>query len=250
MSGRRVSFVGDSMGAVVQAIDEVRGLIGTPPVVVGGVAVMCRLSVPYRATSDLDVVDRLLGSRPHLEVLRAAHGAHAIEPAAVLLPTPLGEVKVDVLEVRQVELDHPSDDPGDRLHSMSHAWANDTATSMTVEVAGTKGSSFEVTTKVAEPGPLIAMKLQAVMNRSVEKQGTDLLDIVRLALDPEARPSALSQIRETEAPITQDIATHVDLWLVRNAAQSLRWIRRAGGRSVEPDDIDLVAELLLDACAR
>jgi len=133
---------------------------------------------------------------------------------------------------------------------MSHAWANDTATSMTVEVAGTKGSSFEVTTKVAEPGPLIAMKLQAVMNRSVEKQGTDLLDIVRLALDPEARPSALSQIRETEAPITQDIATHVDLWLVRNAAQSLRWIRRAGGRSVEPDDIDLVAELLLDACAR
>lgn len=44
------------MTAVVQAIDEVHTLIGAPPVVVGGVAVMCRLSTPYRATTDLDVV--------------------------------------------------------------------------------------------------------------------------------------------------------------------------------------------------
>jgi hypothetical protein len=45
----------------------------------------------------------------------------------VLLPTQYGQVKVDVLEVREVEVDQPSDDPGDRLHASSHAWANDTA---------------------------------------------------------------------------------------------------------------------------
>ncbi|MDN5750597.1 MAG: hypothetical protein L0H64_19155, partial [Pseudonocardia sp.] len=107
-----------------------------------------------------------------------------IEPAAVELATPYGPVRVDVLEVRQVEIDHPSDDPGDRLHASAHAWANDTATDLTMEVILPEGATIEVTAPVAEPGPLVAMKLQAIMNRSVEKQGTDLLDIIRLSLRP------------------------------------------------------------------
>lgn len=250
MSGRRVSFVGDAMTAVVQAIDEVHRLIGAPPVVVGGVAVMCRLSTPYRATTDLDVVDRMLGSTPSLEILRAAEGATPVEPAAVLLPTPFGDVKVDVLEVRQVELDEPSDDPGDRLHASAHAWANDTATDVTIEVVRLDGDPVEVTTKVAEPGPLIATKIQAVMNRSVDKQGTDLRDIVRLALDPDTRPAALSQIGMIEDAIARDISMHVDLWMVRRKDQALRWVRGTGDQDVALDDLALVAELLLAACQR
>lgn len=129
------------MAAVVQGVDEVARLVGQPPVIVGGLAVLCRLSTPYRATVDLDLVDRLLGDVPQLEVLRAAAGAQAVEPAAVLLPTPYGVVKVDVLEVRQDELDQPSDDPGDRLHAAAHAWANDTATEITTEVRPKRSST-------------------------------------------------------------------------------------------------------------
>ncbi|MFI5493217.1 hypothetical protein [Actinoplanes sp. NPDC051859] len=140
------------MAAVVQGVIEVRALIGQSPVVVGGVAVLSRLSNPYRATIDLDVVDRLHGEVPQLEVLRAAAGAEPIQPAAVLLPTPYGPVKV-VLEVRQSELDVPSDDPGDRLHAAAHAWANDTATDVTLEVIRANGERREVARLVAEPGP-------------------------------------------------------------------------------------------------
>ncbi len=50
------------MAAVVQGVGEVRALIGQPPVVVGGMAVMCRLSSPYRATADVDVVAHGLGA--------------------------------------------------------------------------------------------------------------------------------------------------------------------------------------------
>ena len=103
MSGKRVTFSGDAMAAVVQGVAEVRALIGQPPVVVGGLAVMCRLSRPYRATTDLDVVDRLLGATPQLQVLRSAQGAEPVEPASVLLPTLYGKVKVDVLVVRQID---------------------------------------------------------------------------------------------------------------------------------------------------
>ena len=149
-------------------------------------------------------MDRRLGDTPHLEILRAADGAEPVEPAAVLLPTRYGAVKVDVLEVRQAEMDRPSDDPGDRLQAAAHAWVSDSATDLTIEVANRRGEHVEVTTPVAEPGPLIAMKLQAVMNRSVDKQGTDLLDIVRLAVDRNTRPVALprSPALPTPSPAT------------------------------------------------
>lgn len=217
MSGSHVTFVGGAMMAVVQGVTEVR---------------------------------TLLGKIPQLEVLRAAAGAESVEPAAVLLPTPHGAVKVDVLEVRQVEIDHPSDDPGDRLHASAHAWANDSATDLTIEVVRRDGQRIEVTTPVAEPGPLIAMKLQAIMNRSVDKQGTDLLDIIRLTFDEATRGAALQQIAGVADNVAQDIRLHVDLWFDRNRQQALRWIHSAGGRDITIDDLDLVADLLGSSAQR
>lgn len=130
----------------------------------------------------------LVGVSPQLEVLRAATGAEPVEPTAVLLPTRYGEVKVDVLEIRPVEIDRLSGDPCDRLHVMAHAWAIDTATDLTLEVIRADGERVEVSTPVAQPGQLSAMKLQAVMNRSAAKAGTDLLDVVRLTLDEATGP--------------------------------------------------------------
>lgn len=250
MSGSPVVLVGDAMAAVIEGVAEVRDLIGQPPVIVGGLAVLARLSTPYRATVDLDVVDRLLGTTPQLEVLRSAAGAEAVEPAAVLLPTRHGSVKVDVLEVRQAEIDVPSDDPGNRLHAASHAWAYDTATDLTIEAITRSGDRTTATTPVAEPGPLVAMKLQAVMNRTVAKQGTDLLDIVRLTFDEATRQSAMAQLGGVVDAVASDIALHVDLWFVRRRAQALRWIRDVGGADVSADDLELVAELLFAATER
>lgn len=238
------------MAAVVYGVLDARAHIGRPPVIVGGLAVLSRLSNPYRATVDLDVVDRMHGPTPQLELLRAAEGATALEPAAVLLPTPFGDVRVDVLEVRQAEIDYPSDDPGDRLHAASHAWANDTATDMIIEVVPTYGERIVVTTPVAQAGPLVAMKLQAVMDRSATKQGTDLLDIVRLTLDQATGPIALDQISRLDAPIAQDIAVHVDKWFVRDRATTLQLVRRVGGDDLLIDDLTLVAELLSTAAGR
>lgn len=247
MFGSGAVFRGDAMSAVVQGVIDVRALIGQPPVIVGGLAVLCRLSSPYRATVDLDLVDRRLGPVPQLEVLRAADGAMAAEPAAVLLPTRYGELRVDVLEVRQVELDEPNEDPGDRLHASAHGWAYDTATEMSIAIERLDDTRIDAATLVAEPGPLVAMKLQAVMNRSADKQGTDLVDIVRLVLDAGTGPVVLKQVGQVDAAIASDIALHVDLWFVRKASRSLQWMRRVTGADVIADDIDLVAELLLDA---
>jgi hypothetical protein len=90
VSGSRVRFTGDAMAAVVHGVLEVRTLIGRPPVIVGGLAVLSRLSTPYRATVDLDVVDRLLGDVPQLQVLRirgrGARRTRGRSPADALQP--------------------------------------------------------------------------------------------------------------------------------------------------------------------
>jgi hypothetical protein len=250
VSGEPVTFLGDAMACIIAGIAEATAVIEQPPVVVGGLAVLARLSHPYRATIDLDVVDRLRGRVPQLEILRAARGAEAVEPSAVLLPTRFGPVKIDVLEVRQIELDQPSDDPGDRLHALAHAWANDTATELAIEVLLSDHTNVCVTTLVAEPGPLIAMKLQAVMNRSSAKQGTDLLDIVRLMTDGQTRPTALAQIAAVADVVAEDMKLHVDLWFVERRRQSLAWIRNTGTDDVMTDDLEFVAELLTEALQR
>ncbi|MBB6627500.1 nucleotidyl transferase AbiEii/AbiGii toxin family protein [Nocardioides sp. KIGAM211] len=236
------------MFRIVQATKTVIETLGEPPVVVGGLAVMCRLQTAHRATLDLDVVDRGLQDQTHLEVLRRVEGASDIDPSAVLLPTLAGEVKVDVLEVNQAEIDHPSDDPGDRLHATSHAWAYDTATSVRISAYALEGESIEVVTLVSEPGPLVAMKLQAIMNRTTDKEGTDLLDIVRLTLDGDCRRSAIAQIQGRPAQMKDDIRQHSNHWFVDRRSWSLERIRSAGG-DVDADDLDLVHEVLADAAS-
>ena len=250
MSGDRVVFFGDAMTTVVHGVREVTHLLGEPPVVVGGLAVLSRLARPYRATVDLDIVDRGSRDAPHLEVLRSAEGATAIAPAAVLLVTPMGPVKVDVLAVRQVEIDAPSDDPGDRLHASAHAWANDTATPLMLEAIPSDGPPVVVVARVSQPGPLVAMKLQAIMNRSAEKRATDLMDIVRLALDAGSGPLVRAGLADLSQRVSADVALHVDLWFVRRRAQSLRALRQSGDADISMDDLDLVADLLLGACRR
>src|SRR5262249_26306880 len=79
-------------------------------------------------------------------------------PHRYCCPRCMARVKVDVLAVRQIKIDQLSDDPGERLHASAHAWATDCATEVTIAVASSSGSPVEVSTLVAEPGPLIPMK--------------------------------------------------------------------------------------------
>jgi hypothetical protein len=102
-----------------------------------------------------------------------------------------------------------------------------------------------LTVAVAEPGPIIAMKLQSIMNRGSQKEGTDLLDIIRLCLDPAAGPVLRSQLASADPQIRDDAARHAQRWFNDHSERSLRQIRGIPeGRSMELDDLHLVNELL------
>jgi hypothetical protein len=168
-------------------------------------------------------------------------------PAGVTISTPAGLVQVDVIEVTDAELRDLPVDETDRLAVLSHAWAIQTATPVRIRAASLQRiTSLEVIAHVAEPGPLIAMKLQSVMNRTADKERTDLLDIVQLTLDRAAGPPGRAQLRQADRQIAEDARLHAEKWFVTQKDQTLRRIRELPqGAGTDADTIQLVSELLL-----
>lgn len=246
MSGepRVVDLRGTLMTPLLSAIPVIAEQTGRPVVLVGGLAVICRLHSPYRATSDLDTVDRRpAGEQSQLELLVAA-GATASGPSGVLVPTRWGPVQVDVLQVSEADMRDLPDDPTDRLHVLAHAWAATTATELVLSTP----EVGRLTVAVAEPGALIAMKLQSIMNRGAAKEGTDLLDIVRLSFDQGCGPISRMQLEQAEPQRRADALLHARHWFQDNADRSLAKVRAVfEGRDTELDDLHLVGDLLVEA---
>lgn len=242
-----VDLTGKSMLAIVQAIPELEARTGRKAIVIGGLAVLCRLGTAYRVTGDLDTVSRrAAGDPPQLDVLLKSGGSRA-GPAGVWIPTPSGRVQVDIIEITDAELSRLPEDETDRLAVLSHAWAIETATPLRIRAAAPlPEASTEVLARVAEPGPLIAMKLQSIMNRPADKERTDLLDIIRLTLDRDAAPSALAQLRNAAPQLAADARLHARRWFTDLGDHSLRRVRELPeGADVDADTIQLVGELLL-----
>jgi hypothetical protein len=230
------------MTRLVSAVPVIADQTGRAVVLVGGLAAMCRLSTPYRATTDLDTVDRrTAGEESQLELLVSA-GATRSGPSGALVQTPFGDVQVDVLQVTDADIDDLPDDPTDRLHVLSHAWAASTATDLVLAADGLP----PLTVAVAEPGPVIAMKLQSIMNRGAVKEGVDLLDIVRLTLDRRCGPASRNQLGTADQQLRLDALLHARRWFHQAAERSLRRIKAVPeGRDLELDDVRLVGDLLV-----
>ncbi|GAA0213589.1 hypothetical protein GCM10010492_09270 [Saccharothrix mutabilis subsp. mutabilis] len=250
MSGDPVATVdlfGQGTLALLQAIPEVEHRLGRPITLVGGLAVLSRLgTAAHRVTTDVDTVNRRAdGERGQLEVLLDS-GATAVDGAGAVVATPAGEVRIDVLEISESDLLHLPADPTGRLYTLAHDWALRTATSLGIRATAGE-TEFEHTVRVAEPGPLVATKLQALPDRSKAKEATDLLDIVRLTLDRQTGPAVRAQLAAAGARLREDAALHVRSWFVGRADRTLGLVRTTpAGAGAAPDDIALVAELLLE----
>jgi hypothetical protein len=83
------------------------------------------------------------------------------------------------------------------------------------------------------------------MNRSAAKEGTDLLDIVRLTLDRNCGPASRDQLETADPQLRTDALRHAQRWFDQYAERSLKRIRAvAEGADVEIGDLRLVGDLL------
>jgi hypothetical protein len=172
-----------TVAALVRAAGTVATHAGVPVALIGGLAVMCRISTGTRATGDVDIVTDteadLVGTTSAAANLVDANLARR-EPGTETIRLWLGPTKVEIIETQAVaEVDAIGIEPElSRLFVLAHRWALESAGPMTLSVIGTDVSAD---IRVAMPAALVAMKLHSIHSRSDErKRASDAWDLARL----------------------------------------------------------------------
>ncbi len=225
---------------------------------IGGLAVMCRVGSPHRATVDLDAVARDLDVH-HVELARLALTASGGGQYRFA-----GDLDLDVIEVAPVSatalLEQLTAGAGTldgrgalsdlELNVLAHTWAHDTATPMDVTAVADADAGGAVLARapgrlVASTGGLVAMKATTVPLRASsrpEKRASDLYDLGRLLVAARLPAAAVDTM---PAPLRQAIAERLRRWYVEPAGRdrTFRDVRRFDEPALDLDDVgDAVAD--------
>jgi hypothetical protein len=232
---------------------EVAMLASLPPELrlIGGLAVMCRVGTPHRATVDLDALARDLPSVhaaiARLAVISAGGGQYQME----------GPLDLDVIDVAPTTAEeliatltaggHTMTDL--ELNIVGHCWAHDAATTLDITAIDDEtGVVLASATDrfVASSEGIVAMKATTIPLRASskpEKKASDLYDLGRLLVAGRMPRSALAAL---PAPLDAVVAERLVKWFVDGEGRdrTFRVVRRFDEPHLDLDDVaDAVADL-------
>lgn len=164
-------------GGVMDAfIGSIGQLAPADPVIIGGLAVMCRVGGEHRPTLDIDSAFNNETDTPTTALLVAdgiATAGDAIQRVRI------DDALVDVIDTFPIVPHDLPDDPAQRLFVCAHRFAYESATPVTFV-----GTSNRATVRVASVEALISMKAHALRfgrhQRRATKRASDLYDVIRL----------------------------------------------------------------------
>lgn len=246
LSGRRDGTTAKAVALLASLPDELR--------LIGGLAVMCRVGTPHRATVDLDAVTRGL-----------AQCHDAIASLAVTAPgggqyTFEGDFDLDVIDVAPQSGDElvrellAHDEPMTDLdfNVVAHSWAHDTATPIDI-VAVEEGAGVVLAQApgrfVASAAGLVAMKASTIPLRSSskpEKRASDLYDLGRLLVVGDVTAEALDAM---PVELRDVVMERIIGWFMDDAGRdrTYREVRRFDEPRLDLDEVaDAVAALTGD----
>lgn len=246
-----VILTGRAGGTTHQSVE----LLGSLPAelrLIGGLAVMCRVGLPHRATVDLDAVARDLTS------VHAGLAALALTAPGGGQYTFAGELELDVIDVAPrsgadlaAELGWPDVALSDlELNVVAHSWAHDGATPLDlVAVEETTGARLaEAAGRLVASAPgLVAMKATTVPLRASakpEKRASDLYDLGRLI---ETGGLDRAGVAAMPDPVARAVGDRLHTWFVsdRGRDRTFRDVRRFDDPALDLDDLaDRVERLL------
>jgi Nucleotidyl transferase AbiEii toxin, Type IV TA system len=212
---------------------------------IGGLAVMCRVGTPHRATVDLDAVARDLpryhAALARLAVTSSAGGQYRFE----------GNLDLDVIDVAPwSSQDLIAELSGDEalsdleLNLVAHTWAHDTATPIDIVAVDDRcGERLAAAPSrlVASSAGLVAMKATTVTLRASsrpEKRASDLYDLGRLLVDGHLSVSASASMPPT---LWEAVMVRLRMWFVNDAGRD-RTYREVHRFDEPPVDLDDVAD--------
>jgi hypothetical protein len=249
--GETVVLTGRRDGTTHHAVEVLATL---PPELrlIGGLAVMCRVGMPHRATVDLDAITRDLDRHrvalERLALTSSGGGQFRFDGALDLDVIEVSGDTADNLERVLTDSD-PTRELGDlELNALAHCWAHDTATAMDLAVVGDDGVLLSRAhgRLVASPLGLVAMKATTVPLRASsrpEKRASDLYDLGRLVVTSRFGASDLASFPPS---LRRAVGRGLRGWFVDEAGRdrTYRDTRRFGEPAV---DLDEVADRIEDA---
>jgi len=236
---------------------EVELLSSLPPELrlIGGLAVMCRVGTPHRATIDLDAVARDL-SRVHGSIARLA-----LSSAGGGQYRFAGDLDLDVIDVAPVSSEQllhdlaalPAglDDLTDlELNAIAHTWAHDSATELDIVAVDDETGvrlAAALGRMVATAAGIVAMKATTIPLRASskpEKRASDLYDLGRLLVAGHLTAADLAAMPD---PLRLAVAERLRGWFVEDPGRdrTYRSVRRFDEPALDLDDAaDAVEDLL------
>lgn len=251
---RTVALASDAGGVVARSVRSLATLPVELPsyALVGGLAVMVRLSEAHRVTTDFDQAS----SGPDQAIaLLVAQGARRTSNGVEI---PGEQVRLDLLDatasLRELESMWPTleSDEERRAWQLAAAcrYALDTAVDTDILVVDREEVVAGVALPVAIAGALVALKLHAIVapDRNPDKGTTDIYDTWRLvrAWGPSVIAADLSR---APAPMLRTAAAELTTVFVDDVERAAHRLRRAsvpGVQAVSVDDLAAVA-VVLDA---
>ncbi len=218
---------------------------------IGGLAVLCRVGAPHRATVDLDALTRNLDAfDPALQrlALSASGGGQYVMP---------GELDLDVIDVAPqsaeelvaalVEGSGAVELSDLELNVVGHTWAHDSATPMAISVLDEDGVPLvlDVARLVASTAGLVVMKATTVplrVSSRPEKRASDLYDLARLL----TRAEGAAELHRAPSELTEPVLASLGAWFLdpRGRDRTFRELRRFDEVRVDLDETAEVVEEL------
>jgi hypothetical protein len=211
---------------------------------IGGLAVLCRVGVPHRATVDLDALARGLASfddELRSVALSAPGGGQYLME---------GRLELDVIDVGESDAQDLVDEllaTGEaltdlELNAVAHTWAHDVATPLDlVVVSEADGTPLASASDrlVASPGGLVAMKAMTVPLRASskpEKRASDLYDLGRLLT---TTTTWADELELAPAQLRDQVRRRAHRWFVDPAGRdrTFRDTRRFDEVRLDLDDV-------------
>jgi hypothetical protein len=217
---------------------------------IGGLAVMCRVGTPHRATVDLDAVARDGGSvherLARLALTATGGGQYGFADGLDLDVIDVAPVSAEEL-VDQLATAGPLSDLEGNV--VAHTWAHDTATPLDlVAVDDETGHPLASAPGrlVATTAGILAMKATTVPLRASsrpEKRASDLYDLGRLLVAGRVQPGDLAAMPEV---LRETVAARLARWFLDEAGRdrTYRDVRRFDEPALDLDDAaDAVEDL-------
>ena len=245
LSGRRNGTTHAEVALLATLPQELR--------LIGGLAVMCRVGTPHRATVDLDAVTRDL-TGVHERLARLA--VTATGGGQYGFGDGLDLDVIDVAPASAAELAAELEAAGPaltdlELNVVAHVWAHDGATPLDI-IAIDEETGLPLAAAsgrlVATVGGLVAMKATTVTLRASsrpEKRASDLYDLGRLVVDGNGLALGLDAMPQV---LRAAVLSRLHRWFIDGAGRdrTYRDVRRFDD---PPLDLDRVADAVEDLTA-